>query len=219
MGQYIGHNQCYDVLDSIMRAYESGGYTRLVQYAQGQSVLMDSKPAPGYVPGVQGKRETGVEYIPNADGTRIHIYYLSGQKSTPHQRQEAQRALRSGFDSHEIMGTLVSIRRVGESIQLQFVAGNRDNVENGVITNKVSLRSVSVTREPAEKGGLIVAMSFDQMLGIPYHQLESMLRSEMGSDVTAVSEHMRELRRRALEPEQDRRPVPRQLPDRQGRQP
>jgi hypothetical protein len=199
MSQYIGHNQCYDVLDRVLRAYEASGYTRLVTYGPGESLLMDSRPAPGYVPGVQGKKETGVEYTPNADGTRLHIYYVAGHKASTHQIAEAARANRSGFDSHEIMGTVVSIRRMSDGgIQLQFVAGNRDTIESGVITDKVALRSVSVTREPATKGGVIVAMSFDQSLGIPYHMLQAMLESE-GSASNTPAQNATIISRRARE--------------------
>lgn len=200
MSQYIGHNQCYDVLDRVLRAYEASGYTRLVTYGPGESLLMDSQPAPGYVPGVQGKRETGLEYTPAADGTRLHIFYVAGHKATASQIAEASRANRSGFNSHEIMGTVVSIRRNTDgAIQLQFVAGNRDTIVDGHITDKVALRSVSVTREPATKGGVIVAMSFDQSLGIPYHMLQAMLESEGSASNTAaqnatiISQRAREL--------------------------
>ena len=217
MSQYVGHRLCYETLDAMLRAYEAGGYTRLVQMRPGEMVMMDSNPAPGYVPGVRGKAETGVEYVPNADGTRIHIYYLTGHKASERQKQEAERAKRSGFDSHEIMGTLISIRRVGDgSIQLQFVAGNRDVIENGVLTNKVALRSVSVTREPAQKGGLIVAMSFDQMLGIPYHMLQSMLQTEQGQSANTISEGLRTLRAgvqaNSARVVSDPNPVPRNRP-------
>ena len=198
MSQYIGHSSCYDVLDRMLRAYEASGYTRLVTYGPGESVLLDSKPAPGYVPGVLGKKETGVEYAPAVDGTRIHIYYVAGHKADARAKAEAARANRSGFDSHEIMGTLVSIRRVGDNIQLQFVAGNRDNIEGGVITDKVALRSVSVTREPASKGGVIVALALDQSLGIPYHQLRAMLESEQPMNIRAISDGMRARRTEAL---------------------
>lgn len=225
MSQFIGHNQCYDVLDAILRGYEGNGYTRFVQFRPGESVLMDSRPAPGYVPGVLGKKDTGVEYVPNGDGTRLHVYYLAGHKASPKQRQEADRANRSGFDSHEIMGTLVSIRRVSDgSIQLQFIAGNRDNIENGVITNKVALRSVSVTREPSAKGGLIVAMSFDQMLGIPYHMLRNLLASERSANINTLSNGLRELRDRTVAggatpevPNQTPQSQPSPSPEREGR--
>lgn len=220
MSQFIGHQQCYDVLDALLREYERNGYTRLVQYAPGQTVLMDSKPAPGYVPNVPGKRETGVDYEPSANGTRVHIYYLAGQKADARARAEADRANRSGFDSHEIMGTLVSIRRSSDdSIQLLFVAGNRDNIENGVITRKVALRSVSVTRELSGKSGLIVAMSFDQMLGIPYHQLQSLLSSEVGATSGAISARLREIQERASSGENNlpRRATPSQRQVNEGR--
>ena len=199
MSQYIGHTQCFDVLERILAAYEASGYTRLVTYGPGESLLMDSKPAPGYVPGVVGKREGGPESVPNADGTRLHIFYVAGHKATAHQIAEASRANRSGFNSHEIMGTVVSIRRMSDGgIQLQFVAGNRDTIEEGRITDKVALRSVSVTREPAQKGGLIVAMSFDQSLGIPYHMLQAMLESE-GSASNTPSQNATIISRRARE--------------------
>jgi len=200
MSQHIGHSQCYDLLERIMRAYEASGYTRLVQSAPGESVLMDSKPAPGYVPGVLGKKDTGVEYTPNADGTRLHIYYVAGYKADARQKAECARANRSGFDSHEILGTLVSMRRLPEGgLQVQFVAGNRDNIENGVITPKVALRSVSITREPASKGGMIVALALDQSLGIPYHMLKAMLESETNANITALSDGLRALRSQVIE--------------------
>lgn len=180
MSQIIGHSECYDVLENMLRAYEANGYTRLVQYRAGESILMDSKPAPGYVPGVVGRDDQpGMQrYEPKADGTRIHLYYVAGKKPNAKAKQEASRAIRSGMDSHEILGSIVSIRRVGDSIQLMFVASNRDNIENGVITAKLAIRSVSVTREPSAKGGMIVAMGLDQSLGIPYHQLRALLESE-----------------------------------------
>ena len=180
MSQIIGHDACYDALENMLRAYEANGYTRLVQYKAGESILMDSKPAPGYVPGVVGRDDQpGMQrYEPKADGTRIHLYYVAGKKPNAKAKQEAARAIRSGMDSHEILGSIVSIRRVGDSIQLMFVASNRDNIENGVITAKLAIRSVSVTRETSAKGGMIVAMGLDQTLGIPYHQLRALLESE-----------------------------------------
>jgi hypothetical protein len=212
MSQHIGHLQCYELLERVLLAYEGSGYTRLVQYAPGQSVLMDSRPAPGYVPGVLGKKETGVEYTPLADGTRIHIYYVAGHKASPKQRAEAERANRSGFDSHEIMGTLVSIRRMGDGIQLQFVAGNRDNIEDGVITNKIALRSVSITREPAAKGGMIVALALDQSLGIPYHMLKALLESETNNNITALSAGLRAIRNQVTQSQADPSTNPSQQP-------
>lgn len=213
MSQYIGHSQCYELLERIMRAYEASGYTRLVQAGPNEVVLMDSKPAPGYVPGVQGKKETGIEYVPQADGTRIHIYYVAGYKADARQKAEAARANRSGFDSHEIMGTLVSIRRVADgSLQLQFVAGNRDNIENGVITAKIALRSVSITNNPASKGGMIVALSLDQMLGIPYHMLKALLESETNSNITSLSEGLRAIRNEVTQSQAEPSTSPSQQP-------
>jgi hypothetical protein len=197
MSQYIGHAVCYQVLEQMLIAFEASGYTRLVQYKPGESVLLDSNPTPGYVPGVLGKKETGVEYVPKVDGTRVHVYYVAEHKASPLQRLEAARANKSGFDSHEIMGTLVSIRRMGDGIQLLFVAGNRDKIEGGVITDKVALRSVSITREPATKGGVIVALALDQMLGIPYHQLRALLGTEDGKDINVISAGLR-VRRAAI---------------------
>lgn len=181
MSLYIGHDQCYTVLENILRAYEASGYTRLVQYEQGGSILMDSKPAPGYVPGVLGKKETGIEYIPNADGTRIHIYYIAKERADARAIQEAARANRSGFDQREILGTIVSIKRnTNGSIQLQFVAGNRDvcDKQGHILGDKLAIRSVSVTADGAENSGLIIAMGFDQSLGIPYHQLRELAQSD-----------------------------------------
>ena len=197
MAQYIGHEECFNVLDRMLRAYETGGYTRLVTYGPGESCLFDSNPAPGYVPGVRGKAETGVEYTPRVDGTRVHLYYVAGHKADARAKAEAARAIRSGFDSHEIMGTLVSIRRMKEGgIQLQFVAGNRDNIEGGAITDKLAIRSVSITRVPAAKGGTIVAMGIDQSLGIPYHMLKSLAEAEkvQGGGITALSDGLRAIR-------------------------
>ena len=193
MSQIIGHTQCYEALENMVRAYEANGYTRLVQYQAGESILMDSKPAPGYVPGVAGKDATGVGYTPAVDGTRIHLYYVAGKKPNAKAKAEASRAIRSGMDSHEILGSIVSIRRTGDGIQLMFVASNRDHIENGVITAKLAIRSVSVTREPSAKGGMIVAMGLDQSLGIPYHMLRSLLESETieHMDVGAISAGLR----------------------------
>ena len=108
MSQIIGHSECYDVLENMLRAYEANGYTRLVQYRAGESILMDSKPAPGYVPGVVGRDDQpGMQrYEPKADGTRIHLYYVAGKKPNAKAKQEASRAIRSGMDSHEILGSI-----------------------------------------------------------------------------------------------------------------
>ena len=212
MSQYVGHTQCFDVLERVLAAYEASGYTRLVTYGPSESLLMDSRPAPGYVPGVAGKKETGVGYTPAADGTRLHIYYVAGHKADAHQIAEASRASRSGFDSHEILGTVVSIRRNADgSIQLQFVAGNRDTIEAGVITDKIALRSVSVTREPATKGGVIVAMGLDQSLGIPYHQLQALLESE-GSATNTPAQNATIISQRAREMMAPLPPTPRIVP-------
>ena len=180
MSLYIGHDKCYETLDRILRAYETSRYTRLVQYAPGESCIMDSKPAPGYVPGVLGKKETGVDYVPNADGTRLHIFYIAKEKADKRAIKEAARAVRSGFDNREIMGTLVSIKRnTNGSIQMQFVASNRDTIDkHGHITNKLAIRSVSVTADGSENSGLIIALGLDQSLGIPYHQLSQLAESE-----------------------------------------
>jgi len=106
---HISHAECYATLDKILRAYEAGNYNRLVMYEPGKSVLMDSNPAPGYVPGVPGKRETGVEYTPAANGTPIDVYYLAKEKPTRHQLEEASRATRSGYKPPNLFGRLVSI--------------------------------------------------------------------------------------------------------------
>jgi hypothetical protein len=192
--QIIGHKECYELLERMLQAYEKGGYKRLCQYGPGESVLFDSQPAPGYVPGAKGKAETGVDYTPKADGTRIHIYYVSAKKPSETAKKEASRAIRAGMDTHEYMGRLVSIRRVASgAIQLQFTVGNRDKIEDGKYTDKVALRSPSVTKDPKEKGGLIVAMAFDQSLGIPYEQLRSLMESEkaQAGDMDGVSDELK----------------------------
>lgn len=174
----IGHEQCYQKLSAILESYERAGYTHYVQVGQGESVLFDSNPAPGYVPGVLGKKDTGVEYVPRVDGTRLHIYYIAKDKADKRAIKEAQRAISSGFDAREILGSLVSIKRTkAGGIQLQFVASNRDVIVDGRITAGIALRSVSVTADGAENSGLIVALGLDQSLGMPYHQLKQMAAS------------------------------------------
>ena len=195
MSLYIGHEACYDALDKILKAYEASGYTRLVMYGPGQSVLVDSKPAPGYVPGVKGKKETGVDYVPNGDGTMIDVWYLAKEKATPKQVAEASRAVRSGFKAPDLLGAMVSIKRTKEgNIQLMMIAGNRDHIVNGELTDQVAIRSLSITRSPAE-GGIIVALATDQTLGIPFAQLQAMADSVVGMTLaqksTAISDKIR----------------------------
>jgi hypothetical protein len=192
---YIGHEACYDALDKVLKAYEASGYTRLVMYGPGQSVLVDSKPAPGYVPGVKGKKETGVEYTPAGDGTMIDVWYLAKEKATSRQVAEASRAARSGFKAPNLLGAMVSVKRTKDgNLQLMMIAGNRDHIEGGERTDKVAIRSLSITRTPAE-GGIIVALALDQSLGIPYAQLQSMAESVQGMTVaeksTAISDKIR----------------------------
>ena len=198
---HISHAECYSTLDKILRAYEAGNYQRLVMYEPGKSVLFDSHPAPGYVPGVQGKRQTGVEYTPAGDGTFVDIYYLAKENPTPKQVEEASRAVRSGDKAPNLRGALVSIKRAGNgNILLQMVAGNRDHIENGVRTDKVALRTISVAPTP-EAGGVIVAMGLDQTMGIPLHQLQAMGNEASGMNTSEASGHLtrriREIRRKA----------------------
>jgi hypothetical protein len=178
--QKTTHDECYPVLEDILRAFEAGRYTRLVNYRPGESVLFDSKPSPGYVPGIPGKAETGQDYVPQADGTRVHVYYLAGTKASDKAKAEADIAARSGFDRNELLGTLVSIKRADNgNILLQIVAGNRVTLKDGtVVVDKPTLRTLSVKRNPAEGGGILVALALDQMLGIPYHQLRDLAASE-----------------------------------------
>lgn len=171
---YIGHEQCYAFLDRLLRAYEAGGYTRLVRTELAESVLMDSRPAPGYVPGAPGKRETGVDYVPAGDGTMLDAYYLAAETPTAKQIAEADRAIRSGFKAPNLLGAIVSIKRAKNgNIVLQMIAGNREHIENDMPTNKLALRALSVAPTP-EAGGVLVALAADQTLGIPFHQLQQM---------------------------------------------
>lgn len=176
---YIGHEQGYDALDRMLKAYQAGGYTRLVPFGNGETVLMDSKQAPGYVPGVPGKAETGVEYVPNGDGVYLDIFYISKEKADKRAIAEAVRAKKCGMDSRHIVGSLVSIRRLADgNIQLMFIAANRDHIEGGVRTDKVAVRSVSITNDPAKKGGLIVALGLGQGIGVDMGLLKKMADDE-----------------------------------------
>jgi hypothetical protein len=193
MSQYVGHESCYEVLDKILEAFERGGYKRLVVYGTaGESVLMDSKPAPGYTPGILGKRATGIAYVPAADGTRIHVYYMAGHKADADQIARASLATKAGFDPREILGTIISISRCKNgNIQLQFVAANRVvKDEDGHITEELAIDSVSVSNEPSH-GGTLIAMALDQSLGIPYHQLKAMASSEEATKAITVAGHLR----------------------------
>lgn len=200
MGQYIGHQAVYDVLDRILRAYEAGHYGRLVNYGPGESVLMDSKPAPGYVPGALGKKETGIGYTPAGNGTRLNAYYLAGHKADARQIARCQRF--KAYDPHEYIGSVISIRRCKNgNIQLEFVVLNRDERDaDGKIMDKLAIDSVSVTREPGVGGGILVALALDQNLGIPFHQLKELLESEKAEamDANAISASVRAMRDEAL---------------------
>ena len=187
MALIIGHEACYDALEKVLAAYEASGYTRLVMYGPGQSLLVDSNPAPGYVPGIKGKKETGVEYAPNGDGTMIDVYYLAGEKPTELAQAEASRALKSGFKAPNLLGAIVSIKRAKNgNLVLMMIAGNRDHIENGQRTDKVAMRSLSIARDPAV-GGIVVALAMDQSLGIPFAQLQAMADSVKGMTVAEKS--------------------------------
>jgi hypothetical protein len=181
MAQYLTHTACFKVLEQILQAAEASGYTRLATYNPGESVLFDSNPAPGYVPGVKGKKETGKEYVPNADGTHINLYYVAGKEPTDKQKVRAQRAAKMGVDLNNLDGRLIGIRRCANgNIQVQFVVRNRDDRDaDGKITEKITIDSVSVSANPAKGGGVIVAMALDQSLGIPDHMLTSLKASEL----------------------------------------
>ena len=176
---YIGHKQCWAVLDSILKAFEAGGYNRLVPYGQGGSVMMDSNPAPMYVPGVKGKKETGVEYTPNANGTPINIYFVDKDPATEKQLIGANYAKKCGADLRDHHGRIVSMRRCKNgNIQLMYIDYMRDDVTGKIITDKIALGSISVNESPVVKDGkqnssIIVAMAFDQTIGLPLYQLKS----------------------------------------------
>lgn len=183
MAQYHTHATCVGVLSQILGAFEAGGYTRLVTTVT-NSVLFDSNPAPGYVPGVKGKKETGVEYVPKGDGTRVHFYYGAGGEPTEKAKEQQRLAAELGFDPNEFIGNLVSIRRAKDGGLLVMIrASNREAVKNEdgkyvVVMGKPVLRTFSLKNNPTEGGGIMAAMALDQMMGIPYHQLKAMLNAE-----------------------------------------
>lgn len=190
MSQYTTHSACYNELELILQAFQAGGYTRLVNYAPGKSVMFDSNPTPGYVPGVLGKRDTGIDYKPNIVGnTRGHFYYSAGTVASEKAKAEAKVATDAGYDPNELIGSLVSIKRTNDgNILLQIVASNRVTLENGqVVLTTPTIRNLSIKRNPAEGGGVLAAMALDQMLGIPYHQLQALLDSEKAKYTQATT--------------------------------
>lgn len=180
--QYIGHTQCYKVLEDMLAGFERGGYNRLVQYGlNGESILLDSKPAPGYTPNTPGKKETGVAYVPNCDGTDISVYYMAAHKPDAEQIDRASLAVEKQHqDKRKIMGKVVSIKRCKNgNIQLMFVAFNRVvKDEDGNITDALALDSVTVGNDPAVPSGRIIALALDQDLGVAAHQLKAMAEAE-----------------------------------------
>lgn len=208
MSQYIGHSNCYDALERILRQFEAGGYTRLVPYGPGETALTDSKPAPDFVPGVQGKKQTGVDYEPQGDGSHLDIFYVAKERANAKAIEEAKRSGKAGMDGRHIVGTLVSIKRLGNgNIQLLFTAANRDHIENGVRTDKAALRSLSVAQVPAENSGTIVAMGINQGLGVDENLMKQMADAAGSAEETtrALSQHIASAR--------DRNPVQRGIPE------
>lgn len=177
---YLGHEEGFSALDRILRAFEAGRYTRLVQYGPGESVLLDSHPAPDYVPGVLSKKNGGPAYEPKYDGTQIAIFYYAKHKATNKQKEESKLAIKGGYNAHKILGRLISIRRNADGcIQVLMSAGNRIDMDKNLHpTGKVPFRSVSITLDPSVPSGLLVALGVGQDIGIPDEQLMSMAESE-----------------------------------------
>lgn len=185
MSQYTTHATCYGVLEQICLAFQMGGHNRLVATVS-NSVLFDSKPAPGFVPGVLGKKDTGVEYTPAGDGTRVHLYYKAGGKPSEKAKKQQELAKELGFDPNEMIGNLVSIKRSQDgNVVLMIRASHREAIQKTdgtyqVVMGKPEMRMISIKNNPTDGGGVLVAIAFDQMLGIPYHQLKAMLDTEKG---------------------------------------
>lgn len=199
MSQHTTHTQCYQVLDAVLRAFEAGGYTRLVASPQ-VAVMFDGNPAPGYVPGALGKKDTGIDYVPNGDGTRVHLYYGAFTEPSETAKAEADAAVGMGYDKNELIGSLVSIKRTKDGgILLQILASNRIPMANGAfVMGKKSLRTISIKANPASGGGVLAALALDQMLGIPYHMLKALLESERARARTPLTDSVRARRDGAL---------------------